>query len=86
MVGAAANTAAARAPAPNVAARAPAPNVAARAPEPNVPVIGTMVLTLPGGCETSSVNDVQYYKCSGSYYRPIFGNNGVYYQVVVQPF
>jgi hypothetical protein len=51
------------------------------------PAIGTEVMALPGsGCNSASVNGIRYYNCGGDYYRPHFGNNGVYYTVVPAPF
>jgi hypothetical protein len=50
------------------------------------PPLGSIVTSLPEGCAKSTVTigDVQYYDCSGVYYRAAFqGNNLVY--VVSQP-
>ena len=83
-VGAAASSAAA-APAPAPAA-APAP---AQAPAPAIhprdaPPIGSIVTTLPAGCETTTKGGVQYNDCNGVFYRAAFqGSNLVY--VVTQP-
>ena len=82
--GAAASSAAA-APAPAPAA-APAP---AQAPAPAIhprdaPPIGSIVTTLPAGCETTTKGGVQYNNCNGVFYRAAFqGSNLVY--VVTQP-
>ena len=82
--GAAASSAAA-APAPAPAA-APAP---AQAPAPAIhprdaPPIGSIVTTLPAGCETTTKGGVQYNDCNGVFYRAAFqGSNLVY--VVTQP-
>ncbi|MCU0807807.1 MAG: hypothetical protein MUC53_07615 [Candidatus Contendobacter sp.] len=50
------------------------------------PAIGSEVVALPGGCNSVMANDVRYYNCSGSFYQPHFGSNGVYYTVVPSPF
>ena len=50
------------------------------------PAYGTSVYVLPGGCSSSNVNGIQYYKCGGIYHQPVMGSNGVYYQVVPPPF
>jgi hypothetical protein len=59
---------------------APAPVVLA----PSVP-IGSIYYSLPYGVQSANINGVQYYVLGGTYYRPYFGNNGVYYQVVPNP-
>ena len=69
------------APAP---ATEPAPATQpAPAPQPASPggalPIGTVVTALPGGCEPTPVDDVQYYHCGADYYRVAYqGNNLVY--------
>ena len=41
--------------------------------------LGTVVSTLPAGCVTTPVGGVEYYYCSGNFYRAAFqGNNLVY--------
>jgi hypothetical protein len=50
------------------------------------PAIGSTVLTLPGGCKSATVNGVRYYGCGGTYYKPHFGANSVYYTIVPNPF
>ncbi|MGB5450964.1 MAG: hypothetical protein WBM71_06230 [Sedimenticolaceae bacterium] len=41
--------------------------------------IGTVVHTLPAGCTSTPVEGVDYYYCSGNFYRAAFsGNNLVY--------
>jgi len=49
------------------------------------PPPGLTVPTLPPGCKAFDVSGVHYYACGQTYYRPYFGNNGVYYQVVRNP-
>jgi hypothetical protein len=61
------------------AAAAPAPPPAS-GPLP----VGTVVGALPPGCVSAPISGVEYYLCSGTYYRPAFqGNNLVY--VVEKP-
>ena len=75
---AAAQTEAAQAPATE-----PAPAQTTPAPQPAsagaaLP-IGTVVTALPGGCEPTPVDNVQYYHCGADYYRTAYqGNNLVY--------
>jgi len=47
--------------------------------------VGAQVTTLPGVCSAVNVNNVMAYQCGTSWYRPFFGANGVYYQVVPPP-
>jgi hypothetical protein len=57
----------------------------AQRPE-GAPPLGSIAASLPEGCakNTVTIGDVQYYDCSGVYYRAAFqGNNLVY--VVSQP-
>ena len=76
-----ANAAAAQAAAANAAAaQAAAANAAAaqRAPGAAVP-IGTVVPSLPSGCNSIVIGGVNYFNCAGVYYRAGFqGNNVVY--------
>lgn len=78
--------AAATAPAPAAEpapAAAPAPAPAPAQAAGSLP-IGSIVTTLPAGCVTSPKDGVQYYDCSGDFYRTAFqGNNLIY--VVAQP-
>jgi hypothetical protein len=82
---AAANAAAAQAAAENAAAAQAAANAAAanaaaaqRAPGAAVP-IGTVVPSLPSGCNSIVIGGVNYFNCAGVYYRAGFqGNNVVY--------
>lgn len=62
------------------AAAAPAPPPPAASPLP----VGTVVAALPAGCVPAPISGVEYYLCSGTYYRAAFqGNNLVY--VVSKP-
>lgn len=47
--------------------------------------IGSIYYSLPPGVQSAYINGVQYYVLGGIYYRPFFGSNGVYYQVVPNP-
>jgi hypothetical protein len=55
------------------------------APVPIPPAIGAIYYSLPYGAQPMAVGGQQYYFLGGAYYRPFFGGNGVYYQVVAQP-
>lgn len=62
------------------AAKAGHPEAAAGKPLP----LGTVVATLPAGCTSTPVGDVNYFYCGGNFYRAVFqGNNLVY--VTAQP-
>jgi hypothetical protein len=46
--------------------------------------LGTVVATLPAGCTSTPVGNVNYFYCGGNFYRAVFqGNNLVY--VTAQP-
>jgi hypothetical protein len=47
--------------------------------------VGSIYYSLPPGVQSANINGVQYYVLGGTYYRPFFGSNGVYYQVVPNP-
>lgn len=47
---------------------------------------GTQLSALPAGCTNAVVKSVEYYGCGPNWFKPVFGSNGVYYQVVPQPF
>jgi hypothetical protein len=51
---------------------------------PSAP-IGSVYYSLPAGAQSANINGTQYYVLGGTYYRPYFGSNGVYYQVVPNP-
>jgi hypothetical protein len=51
---------------------------------PPVPY-GSLVYALPVGTQSATINGAQYYVYGATYYRPCFGPNGVYYQVVPNP-
>ena len=52
---------------------------------PAAPAYGTQVTTLPEGCTSQNVNGVMAYQHGSTWYRPYFGSNGVYYEVVAPP-
>ena len=47
---------------------------------------GSILAYLPGGCADINTNSGQYYQCGMNWFRPYFGNNGAYYQVVPAPY
>ena len=47
--------------------------------------IGSIYYSLPAGAQMANINGTQYYVLGSTYYRPYFGNNGVYYEVVANP-
>lgn len=49
------------------------------------PAYGTEVTTLPPGAVSRSVNGAVAYEANSVWYRPYFGSNGVYYEVVSPP-
>src|SRR5262245_3289404 len=61
-----------------------APPAVVGAPVQAVP-IGTVYYSVPYGAQPLSVAGQQYYYLGSTYYRPFFGGNGVYYQVVPSP-
>jgi hypothetical protein len=48
--------------------------------------MGAVLYNLPYGAQPITVAGQQYYTLGGAYYRPFFGGNGVYYQVVPAPY
>lgn len=46
---------------------------------------GTQVTVLPAGAEARNVNGQMAYQCGSTWYRPFFGSNGVYYEVMPPP-
>jgi hypothetical protein len=55
----------------------PAPAPAAQ--PTGAPPIGSIVTTLPAGCQSTPSGGIEYYTCNGTRYRPAFqGNNLVY--------
>jgi hypothetical protein len=70
--------------APQPVVVAPQPVVVAPSPV-YTPAIGTSVTVLPPGSQATTIGGVHYYLCNGAWYRPFFGSNGVYYEVVSAP-
>jgi hypothetical protein len=67
---------------------APAPVVVAPvavAPVVVPPAIGAIYYSLPYGAQSTIIHGQQYYVSGSICYRPYFGNNGVYYEVVPYP-
>ena len=52
---------------------------------PPTAAIGSIYTTLPAGAQSASINGAQYYVLGSTYYKPCFGSNGVYYEVVANP-
>lgn len=52
---------------------------------PPVAAVGSIYYSLPPGAQSANINGTQYYVLGSTYYRPYFGNNGVYYEVVANP-
>jgi len=48
--------------------------------------LGTSLAYLPGGCVNITYYSGQYYQCGMNWFRPYFGSNGAYYQVVPAPY
>lgn len=46
--------------------------------------VGSMVTQLPTGCQSTIINDIEYYNCNNAYYRAAYQGNNVVY-VVEQP-
>jgi len=47
--------------------------------------IGSIYYSLPPGAQSANINGTQYYVLGNTYYRPYFGSNGAYYEVVANP-
>ena len=62
---------------------------AASAPLPPPPpthfAMGTNYATLPAGCVMPKVGNATYYLCGNTWFKPLYGANGVYYRVVPTP-
>ena len=50
----------------------------------NIP-LGTQFAALPAGARSMVVNGVNYYQSGPVWYKPYFGSNGAYYEVVSAP-
>jgi len=51
----------------------------------SAPAYGTQVVALPAGSVTKNVQGATVYQCGSVWYKPYFGSNGVYYEVVPPP-
>ncbi len=47
--------------------------------------LGAIYATLPAGCVATVVNGKTYDNCSGAWFQPSYGANGIYYRVVPAP-
>ena len=52
---------------------------------PPVAPVGSIYYSLPAGAQAANINGIQYYVLGSTYFRPFFGSNGVYYEVVPNP-
>jgi len=66
---------------------APPTTVVIQQPMGTAPIpLGASLSYLPGGCVNVNTSSGQYYQCGTNWFRPYFGNNGAYYQVVPAPY
>ena len=73
------------APAPVVVTPAPVVVTPSPAFGQPPPAIGAIYYSLPNGAQATVINGQQYYMYGSFCYKPYFGNNGVYYEVVPYP-
>jgi hypothetical protein len=66
------------------AAQAQKPAAASHAAAAEQLPLGTVVHSLPAGCIPTPVGGVEYYYCSGNFYRAVFQGNSLVY-VTAQP-
>jgi len=59
---------------------APAP-VYYAAPVAYAPAVGTVVVALPPGCSSMSINGISYMNCAGVFYMPFYSGGALMYQV-----
>jgi hypothetical protein len=59
---------------------APAP-VYYAAPVAYAPAVGTVVVALPPGCSSMSINGITYMNCAGVFYLPFYSGGALMYQV-----
>ncbi|MCX7098639.1 MAG: hypothetical protein NTV43_12135 [Methylococcales bacterium] len=64
---------------------APPPTVVAQQPQSGSLPLGTTLSYLPSGCTNLNINSSTYYQCGMNWFKPYFGSNGAYYQVVPAP-
>ncbi|OAI18770.1 hypothetical protein A1359_04165 [Methylomonas lenta] len=71
------------------ASRPPPPPTTIVVQQPMAPapmMLGTSLTYLPAGCVNINISSGQYYQCGINWFRPYFGSNGAYYQVVPAPY
>ncbi|MDD5268163.1 MAG: hypothetical protein PHO08_13705 [Methylococcales bacterium] len=56
------------------------------APPTMAMALGTTLSYLPGNCVNINISSGQYYECGINWFKPYFGSNGAYYQVVPSPY
>ena len=47
--------------------------------------LGEVYAALPAGCVYSPISGTAYYACSGTWFSPYYGANGMYYRAVPPP-
>ena len=47
--------------------------------------LGSVLPSLPSGCESASVGGQSYFTCGGNWYRPVMQNGNIAYSVVANP-
>jgi hypothetical protein len=86
VVGMAAGAAVASANTAAATSNAYAAGVAAGAASvPAAYAMGVSYAVIPAGCATPSVGGSTYYLCGNTWFKPMYGANGVYYRVVPTP-
>ena len=86
VVGVAAGAAIASANTAAATSNAYAAGVAAGAASaPAVYAIGANYAAIPAGCAMPNVRGTSYYLCGNTWFKPMYGANGVYYRVVPTP-
>jgi hypothetical protein len=68
---------------------APPPPTTVVVQQPAAPAplsLGMSTSYLPGNCVNINLKSGQYYECGPNWFKPYFGSNGVYYQVVPAPY
>ncbi len=71
---------------PPITYTAPVPPPVAVTETPQGPLpIGAVVAALPPGCVSSPSNGIQYYDCTGTYYRAAVQGESIRYMVVQRP-
>ena len=47
--------------------------------------LGSVLPSLPSGCQSASVGGQSYFTCGGNWYRPVMQNGNIAYSVVANP-